>query len=147
MKKLLSTLPKAILRQVLIRTCSGICFVALFAVLLGCAHDIVLSLPCGIIATFLLGSAAVLLFDVNAGKVICVQGECLKIEKRFRIRNKSVYLSSGDKTIKVIAFALPKRIAVGDRLCLYLKRSARVYERGGEYTVSEYIALDRPDAV
>lgn len=48
--------------------------------------------------------------------------------------------------IKVIASKIPKRIAVGESLDLYLKKSARVYERGNEYTVSEYIALVRPDA-
>lgn len=147
MNKFFSSLPKAILRQVVIRTCLGVCFVVLFAVLLGALRDIFLSLPCAVMAVFLLGSAGLLLHEEKSGKVICIQGECLKIEKSlFRLRNKSVYLVSGNQTLKVIAFATPRRIVAGDPLCLYLKKSARIYVRNGECMVSEYIALVKTDA-
>lgn len=148
MNKFFSSLPKAILRQIMIRAFLGFGFVILFAVLLGCLHDIILSLPCAGIGMFLIGSAVMLLHDERAGNVMRIRGECLKIEKSlFRMRNKSVYLVSGDKTIKIIAFRVPRRLVAGDQLCLYLKRSAHVYMRKEECTVSEYIALVKADAM
>ncbi len=141
------SMPKAVFKHFIIRIGLGSAFLILFAVLLAVFRDFILSLPCIVLAFFFLGSATLLLCAHRRGDLLCVQGECVKVEKSvFRLRNKAVYLSTEHGTIKVIAFKIPRRIAVGESLDLYLKKSARVYERKGEFTVSEYVALVRPSA-
>lgn len=147
MKRPHTSMPKTVFKHFITRIGLGSVFLVLFAVLLAVFRDFILSLPCIVIALFFLGSAALLWRAQKRGELLCVQGECVKIEKGvFRLRNKSVYLSTEHGTIRVIAFKTPKRIAVGEPLNLYLKKSARVYERKGEFTVSEYVALVRPSA-
>ena len=100
-----------------------------------------------LLAVYLCVNAFALVYAQARGNIICVHCKCAKLERSaLRKRNKAVYLDSERGMIKVIASKIPKRIAVGESLDLYLKKSARVYERGNEYTVSEYIALVRPDA-
>lgn len=147
MKRPHTSMPKAVFKHFIIRIGLGSAFLILFVVLLAVFRDFILSLPCIVLALFFLGSAALLWRAHRRGELLCVQGECVKVEKGiFRLRNKAVYLSTEHGTIKVIAFKAPRRIAAGEPLNLYLKKSARVYERKGEFTVSEYVALVRPSA-
>ena len=147
MKNPITLLPTAIRKHLVIRTGLGIVFAILFVVLLACVRDIILSLPCIVFAAFLLGSAFSLMHAQRAGNVLCVRGNCVKLEKGlFHLRNKAVYLDSEHGTIKVVAFKTLKKIAIGDLLDLYIKKSSHVYERGGEFTVSDYIALVKADA-
>ena len=147
MNHFFSSLPNVILKRFLIQTGLGLCAVILFAILMICIGDFILSLPCLIMAIFLFWNAVSLVIAQRRGNILCVHGTCVKLGKGlFRKQNKAIYLESELGTIKVIAYKAPKRITVGESLDLYLKKSVHIYERDGEFTVSEYVALARPDA-
>ena len=106
-------------------------------------EDIVLLLP---------GIAALLMFLVSAcsltircldGNYLILRGQCFQIERSFVRKNiKAIYLKVQNHTVK-LRCQLPRRIAVGDQLTIYISNDAPVYEEDGCQVLFHILALGR----
>ena len=106
-------------------------------------EDIVLLLP---------GIAALLMFLVSAcslaircldGNYLILRGQCLQIERSFVRKNiKAIYLKVQNHTVK-LRCQLPRRIAVGDQLTIYISNDAPVYEEDGCQVLFHILAIGR----
>lgn len=106
-------------------------------------EDIVLLLP---------GIAALLMFLVSACSLtircldenyLILRGQCLQIERSFVRKNiKAIYLKVQNHTVK-LRCQLPRRIAVGDQLTIYISNDAPVYEEDGCQVLFYILAIGR----
>lgn len=106
-------------------------------------EDIVLLLP---------GIAALLMFLVSAcsltircldGNYLILRGQCLQIERSFVRKNiKAIYLKVQNHTVK-LRCQIPRRIAVGDQLTIYISNDAPVYEEDGCQVLFHILAIGR----
>ena len=106
-------------------------------------EDIVLLLP---------GIAALLMFLVSAcsltircldGNYLILRGQCFQIERSFVRKNiKAIYLKVQNHTVK-LRCQLPRRIAVGDQLTIYISNDAPVYEEDGCQVLFHILAIGR----
>ena len=106
-------------------------------------EDIVLLLP---------GIAALLMFLVSACSLtircldenyLILRGQCLQIERSFVRKNiKAIYLKVQNHTVK-LRCQIPRRIAVGDQLTIYISNDAPVYEEDGCQVLFHILAIGR----
>ena len=106
-------------------------------------EDIVLLLP---------GIAALLMFLVSACSItircldknyLILSGQCFQIERSFVRKNiKAIYLKVQNHTVK-LRCQIPRRIAVGDQLTIYISNDAPVYEEDGCQVLFHILAIGR----
>lgn len=141
MKERFRNIPAPFQKQILLRA-SGMAIGIAIMVFAG-REDIVLLLP---------GIAALLMFLVSAcslaircldGNYLILRGQCLQIERSFVRKNiKAIYLKVQNHTVKLMC-QLPRRIAVGDQLTIYISNDAPVYEEDGCQVLFHILAIGR----
>ena len=141
MKERFRNIPAPLQKQILLRA-SGMAIGIAIMIFAG-KEDIVLLLP---------GIAALLMFLVSAcslaircldGKYLILKGQCLQIERSFVRKNiKAIYLKVQNHTVK-LRCQLPRRIAAGDQLTIYISNDAPVYEEDGCQVLFHILAIGR----
>ena len=122
---------------------AGACFCLLLVVAVGYRQPM-LCFPFLVMSAFSAGSGALLVWRVDQGKVLVLEGICMEVESTlFRRRPKAVVMECGDRQVKVYLHARVRNLAVGERLRLYVAESAPVYEEAGILVLSGYLALER----
>lgn len=144
MKEKLQKLPPPLRKQALLRfSGAGACFCLLLVVAVG-YRQLMLWFPFLVVGAFSAGSGALLMWRVDQGKVLVVEGVCREVELTlFRRRPKAVVMECGDRQVKVYLYARVRNLDVGERLRLYVAESAPVYEEAGLLVLSGYLALER----
>lgn len=143
MKKKLRKLPEALQRQVVYRLMAGIVFIFLFFITLVCFWDFYFCIPCFILAVFLILNGAGLFYQGCKGSYLEVRGICRKIETAgIRKRIKSVTLTLGQNTLKILVRQKIGKLAVGDTVIIYLSDKAPVYEQDGSHMICSYYAME-----
>ena len=106
-------------------------------------EDIVLLLP-GIVALlmFLVSTCSLTIRCLDENYLI-LRGQCLQIERSFVRKNiKAIYLKVQNHTVK-LRCQIPRRIAVGDQLTIYISNDAPVYEEDGCQVLFRILAIGR----
>ena len=143
MKEQLNRLPKSLQKQVMLRLGAGIVFLFLFVVLLIGIRDLYLSLPCLLLAAFLLISGGDLFYNSIKGEYVRIQGVCERIETvGIRKRIRSISISFDGHWLKIPVRKRINRLSVGDAVIIYLPEKEPVYEQDGGYLVCGYYALE-----
>ncbi len=144
MKEKLKKLPPPLRKQALLRFAgAGACFCLLLVVAVGYCQPM-LWFPFLVVGAFSAGSGVLLMWRVDQGKVLVVEGVCTEVESTlFRHRPKAVMMECGDRQVKVFLHARVRNLVVGERLRLYVAESAPVYEEAGILVLSGYFALER----
>lgn len=141
MKERFRNIPALLQKQIFLRASGTLIGVAIM--IFAGKEDIVLLLP---------GIATLLMFLVSAcslaircldGNYLILRGQCLQIEKSFVRKNiKAIYLKVQNHTVK-LRCQLPRRIAVGDHLTIYISNDAPVYEEDGCQVLFHILAIGR----
>lgn len=141
MKERFRNIPAPLQKQILQRA-FGMAIGIVIMIFAG-KEDIVLLLP---------GIAALLMFLVSAcslaircldGNYLILRGQCLQIERSFVRKNiKAIYLKVQNHTVK-LRCQIPRRIAVGDQVTIYISNDAPVYEEDGCQVLFHILAIGR----
>lgn len=142
MKEKLKKLPP-LRKQVLLRFAgAGACFCLLLLVAVWYRQP-KLWFPFLVMGVVSSGSGALLVWRVDQGKVLAVEGVCREVESTlFRRRPKAVVMECGDRLVKVYLHARVRNLAVGERLRFYVAESASVYEEDDVLVLSGYLAVE-----
>ena len=141
MKERICNIPAPLQKQIFFR---GSGMMIGIAIMIFAGHeDIVLLLP---------GIAALLMFLVSTcshtirclyENYLILSGQCFQIERSFVRKNiKAIYLKVQNHTVK-LRCQLPRRIAVGDQLNIYISNDAPVYEEDGCQVLFHILAIGR----
>ena len=99
--------------------------------------------PLLVMSAFSAGSGALLVWRVDQGKVLVLEGICREVELTlFRRRPKAVVMECGDRRVKVFLRARVRNLTVGERLRLYVAESSPVYEDDDVLVLSGYLAIE-----
>lgn len=141
MKERFRNIPAPLQKQILQRA-FGMAIGIVIMIFAG-QEDIVLLLP-GIAALLMfLVSACSLAIQCLEGKYLILKGQCLQIDRSFVRKNiKAIYLKVQNHTVK-LRCQLPRRIAVGDQLTIYISNDAPVYEEDGCQVLFHILAIGR----
>ena len=141
MKERFCNIPVPLQKQIFFRG-SGM-MIGIAIMIFAGQEDIVLLLP---------GIAALLMFLVSAcsltircldGNYLILRGQCFQIERSFVRKNiKAIYLKVQNHTVK-LRCQLPRRIATGDQLTIYISNDAPVYEEDGCQVLFHILAIGR----
>lgn len=144
MKEKLKKLPPPLRKQALLRFAgAGACFCLLLVVAVGYCQPM-LWFPFLVAGALSAASGALLVWRVDQGKVLVLEGICREVESTlFRRRPKAVVMECGGRQVKVYLHARVRNLAVGERLRFYVAESAPVYEEAGILVLSGYLALER----
>ena len=143
MKEKLKKLPPPLRKQALLRFAgAGACFCLLLVVAVGYCQPM-LWFPFLVMGAFSAWSGALLMWRVDQGKVLVLEGICREVELTlFRRRPKAVMMECGDRQVKVYLHARVRKLVVGERLRFYVAESAPVYEEDDVLVLSEYLAVE-----
>ena len=143
MKEKLKKLPPPLRKQALLRFAgAGACFCLLLVVAVGYRQPM-LCFPFLVMSAFSAGSGALLVWRVDQGKVLVLEGICREVESTlFRHRPKAVVMECGGRQVKVYLHARVRNLAVGERLRLYVAESSPVYEEDDVLVLSGYLAME-----
>lgn len=141
MKERFRNIPAPLQKQILLRA-SGIAIGIAIMIFAG-KENIVHLLP-GIAALLMfLVSACSLAIQCLEGKYLILKGQCLQIDRSFVRKNiKAIYLKVQNHTVK-LSCQLPRRIAVGDQVTIYISNDAPVYEEDGCQVLFHILAIGR----
>lgn len=104
-------------------------------------YGFVLSIPLLALSVFALVRAGYTVYSVKRYGYTVLTGNCVNTDYFLFKRNKSVYLECGDKLVRIFlrhSFGAK----AGATIRVYLKPEAKVYEKEGMYSISEYIAIE-----
>ena len=143
MKEKLKKLPPPLRKQALLRFAGAVaCFCLLLLVAVGYCQPM-LWFPFTVERCVSAASGALLVWRVDQGKVLVLEGVCREVEPTlFRRRPKAVVMECGDRQVKVYLHARVRNLAVGERLRLYVAESAPVYEEDDVLVLSGYLAIE-----
>lgn len=143
MKEKLKKLPPPLRKQALLRFAgAGACFCLLLVVAVGYRQPM-LCFPFLVMGAFSAGSGALLVWRVDQGKVLVLEGVCTEVKPTlFRHRPKAVVMECGGRQVKAYLHARVRNLAMGERLRLYVAESAPVYEEDDVLVLSGYLAIE-----
>lgn len=142
MKEKLKKLPPPLRKQPLLRLAgAGACFCLLLLVAVGYRQPM-LWFPFLVMGAFSAGSGALLMWRVDQGKVLVVEGVCREVESTLFRRPKAVVMECDGRQVKVYLHARVRNLAVGERLRFYVAESAPVYEEDDILVLSGYLAME-----
>ena len=143
MKEKLKKLPPPLRKQALLRFAgAGACFCLLLVVAVGYCQPM-LWFPFLVMGVFSAGSGALLVWRVDQGKVLVLEGVCREVESTlFRRRPKAVVMECGDRQVKVYLHARVRNLTVGKRLRFYVADATPVYEEDDSLVLGGYLAME-----
>lgn len=141
MKERFRNIPAPLQKQIFFRG-SGM-MIGIAIMIFAGRGGIVLLLPGIAILLMFLVSACSLAIRCFEGKYLILKGQCLQIERSFVRKNiKAIYLKVQNHTVK-LRCQIPRRIAVGDQLIIYISNDAPVYEEDGCQVLFHILAIGR----
>ena len=143
MKEKWIKMPKALQRQVLLRSGGGGLFLMILLFLMTGSRDLYLLLPCIVCMFWMAGSGFWLFLRAAGGNYMRLQGQCIRIDTSgLRKRVHAVHLALEQGTVKIPVRYRISRLSEGDTIVIYVAERTPVYERGGEYIIGNYYAME-----
>lgn len=107
------------------------------------SRDLYLLLPCVLCMFWLAGSGFWLFLQAAEGNYMRLQGQCIRIDTAgLRKRVHAVHLALEQGTVKIPVRYRINRLSEGDIIVVYVAEKTPVYERGGEYIIGNYYAME-----
>lgn len=143
MREKFKQIPSALQRQILFRLIAGFTSLLLFFVILMSFSDVYFSLPCLILAAFLIVNGSLLFYNCSKGRYIIVQGVCSDIEtKGFRKKVKAFYMEFEEMVLKIPVRQRIRHLHTGNTVTVYLSSKTPVYEKDNILFICSYHAID-----
>jgi len=141
MKERFRNIPAPLQKQIFFRASGTMIGIAIM--IFAGRGGIVLLLPGIAILLMFLVSACSLTIRCLDEKYIVLKGQCIHIERTpIRKNIKAIYLQAQNHTVK-LSSQIPKRIAVGDSITLYISNDAPAYEQDGCQVLFHILAIGR----
>ncbi len=143
MREKFKQIPSALQREILFRLIAGFISLFLFFAILISFLDVYFSLPCLILATFLIVNGGLLFYNCCKGRYITVQGVCSDIEtKGFRKKVKAFKMQFEEMVLKIPVHQRIRHLHTGNTVTVYLSSKAPVYEKDNILFICSYHAID-----
>lgn len=138
-KKILEPLQKEILKRL-----GFACLVIIISIILILTtKDWILSVPCFFISIYLIISAFILYNNSVKGRIICVSGICVEIERsRLRRTGKSISLDVEGKRVKLPFKRRIKGVIEGCSVSVYMHERTKVYNNQMGFVICDYYVLE-----
>lgn len=105
--------------------------------------DWILCVPCVFISLYLLISAITLYINSVKGKIICITGTCVDIERsRIKRSGKSISLDVEGKYVKLPFKRKIKGIQEGSTVSVYMNEKTKVYNNQFGFVICDYYILE-----
>lgn len=144
--KILNELPSAIRKEVVKRFLYGIVALLFFVIVILTSKDIILCIPCAIIALLSFFALGIIIYNYKKGKVISIAGICIEIErKKLRKTVSSILLNVDGKAVKMRIKGRRTKINEGDTVHVYILESTKVYNYENKFVISDYYAMEVQD--
>ena len=141
MKERFLNIPAPLQKQIFLRALGTLIGIAIM--IFAGRGDVILLLPGIAILLMFLVSACSLTIRCLDGKYLVLKGQCIQVERSLVRKNiKAIYLQAQNHTVK-LSSQIPKRIAVGDSITLYISNDAPVYEQDGCQVLFHILAIGR----
>ena len=146
--KILNELPSAIRKEVVKRFLYGIIALLFFVIVILTSKDILLCIPCAIIALLSFFASGIVIYHYKKGRIISFVGRCVKIERKKIIKTvSSILLDVDGKAVKIQIKVRKTKINEGDTVQVYILESSKVYNYENKFVISDYYALEVQDVV
>ena len=136
-------IPEPLQKEILKRIGYSTLVIAVSLILILTTNDWILSVPCLFISLYLLISAITLYINSVKGKIICITGICVEIERsRFKRNGKSISLDVEGKCVKLPFKRRIKGAQEGSTVSVYMNEKTKVYNNQLGFVICDYYILE-----
>ena len=143
MKNKFKQIPESLQREILKRISLAGLIVIISIVLILTTKDWILCVPCFFICLYLIISAITLYINSANGKIICITGICIEIERSWLKRSgKSISLNVDGKCVKLPFKHRIKGVQEGSKVTVYMNEKTKVYNNQFGFVICDYYILE-----
>lgn len=136
-------IPEALQKEILKRIGYTALVIVVSLVLILTTKDWILCVPCLFISLYLSFTAITLYINSIKGKIICITGICVEIERsRFKRNGKSISLDVEGKCVKLPFKRRIKGVQEGSTVSVYMNEKTKVYNNQFGFVICDYYVLE-----
>ena len=136
-------IPEPLQKEILKRIGYSTLVIAVSLILILTTNDWILCVPCLFISLYLCVTAITLYINSVNGKIICITGICVEIERsRLKRNGKSVSLDVDGKCVKLPFKRRIKGIQEGSTVSVYMNEKTKVYNNQFGFVICDYYILE-----
>ena len=136
-------IPETLQKEILKRIGYTALVIVVSLVLILTTKDWILCVPCLFISLYLCITAITLYINSVKGKIICITGICVEIERsRLKRNGKSVSLDVEGKLVKLPFKRRIKGIQEGSTVSVYMNEKTKVYNNQFGFVICDYYILE-----
>lgn len=136
-------IPEPLQKEILKRIGYSTLVIAVSLILILTTNDWILSVPCLFISLYLCITAITLYINSVKGKIICITGICVEIERsRFKRNGKSISLDVEGKCVKLPFKRRIKGVQEGSTVSVYMNEKTKVYNNQLGFVICDYYILE-----
>lgn len=143
LKENFKKIPAPLQKEILKRLGYAGLVIIVSVILILTTKDWILCIPCFFISLYLVISAAILYYNSVKGKIICITGICVEIERsRLKRTGKSISLDVEGKCVKLPFKRRIKGVQEGCEISVYMNEKAKVYNIQFGFVICDYYVLE-----
>ena len=136
-------IPETLQKEILKRIGYTALVIVVSLVLILTTKDWILCVPCLFISLYLCITAITLYINSVKGKIICITGICVEIERsRLKRNGKSVSLDVEGRCVKLPFKRRIKGIQEGSTVSVYMNEKTKVYNNQFGFVMCDYYILE-----
>ena len=136
-------IPEALQKEILKRIGYTALVIVVSLVLILTTKDWILCVPCLFISLYLCITAITLYINSVKGKIICITGICVEIERsRIKKNGKSISLDVEGKCVKLPFKRRIKGVQAGSMVSVYMNEKTKVYNNQFGFVICDYYILE-----
>ena len=136
-------IPEPLQKEILKRIGYSTLVIAVSLILILTTNDWILCVPCLFISLYLSVTAITLYINSVKGKIICITGICVEIERsRFKRNGKSISLDVEGKCVKLPFKRRIKGVQEGSTVSVYMNEKTKVYNNQFGFVICDYYILE-----
>ena len=136
-------IPEPLQKEILKRIGYSTLVITVSLILILTTNDWILCVPCLFISLYLCVTAITLYLNSVNGKIICITGICVEIERsRLKRNGKSVSLDVDGKCVKLPFKRRIKGIQEGSTVSVYMNEKTKVYNNQFGFVICDYYILE-----
>ena len=135
-------LPEEIQKQIFIRLLSGVACLLLFVIAWTVTGKFFVSVTLLILSGAILVNGGYMLYNTVKGKYLCIEGECVEIERTKLIgRAKRIYMEAEGQLICIPMHRNLSRLRIGDAVIIYLSAQTPLIPHRDGYAINNFYAV------
>ena len=136
-------IPETLQKEILKRIGYTVLVIVVSLVLILTMQDWILCVPCLFISLYLCITAITLYINSVKGKIICITGICVEIERsRIKKNGKSISLDVEGKCVKLPFKRRIKGVQEGSTVSVYMNEKTKVYNNQFGFVICDYYVLE-----